>query len=438
MEIPLIDQIRVVPEIAVRLYCGAEVVAVGDAVRVTYEGRSIDVPPVVHRKAQQVARMLAIRPRMLRLIQDVLDIRHDAEDCFLKLLFNRESIPTVLFVPAGTTASGYYRAMFPADLANEGGRIVSHWTSSVDLSKVLRYEVLWIQLITGKVLHEIARLAKEQGVKIVYDVDDRLDAIPDENQAKVVYGTPEKQAEIQAMFELADLVTVSTEPLARHVAAHGARAVKVLPNQLPANVAPRRQTPDPKLTRILWAGSPTHKRDLAIVAPALKEVLERGSGSVRFTLFGERIPEVLADCRAWIDLREPVDFEEYHDALAAVGADFGIAPLEANTFNESKSAIKALEYASAGYPMLLSPVGEYPAVVEAGLPAELVADGGWATALDRMLFRSRDERDAMGKAATDWVVRNRCIGSTHADQWADVVCDLTKDSKRTAPEGVTA
>lgn len=421
----LIDMVRSVPEIAVRLWCGGKARSVGDNMRIAFEGREVEVSTEVFFEAERVAKALGIRwmGRLLRTVQDVLELRHAAEDLFLENLFEKTGVPRVLFVPAGQTASGYYRAMFPADLMYEGGRVISHWTASIDLSKVLRYDVLWIQLITSSVLTQIARLAQTQGVKIVYDIDDRLDSIPTENQASVVYDAT-KQAEIVEMVKLADLVTVSTEPLAKHLRSVGARRVRVVPNQLTANVIPRRHPPNPRYVRILWAGSPTHKRDLAIVAPALRSILKRYAGGVRFTCFGERLPEVLADCYDWIDLKDPVDFDAYHDALAGVAADFGIAPLEVNPFNDTKSAIKALEYAAAGYPMLLSPVGEYPVVVSDGLPAELVADDAWEAALERMIALPSAERTAMGKACTAWVCENRCIGKTKASQWADVVDEI--------------
>jgi glycosyltransferase involved in cell wall biosynthesis len=316
--------------------------------------------------------------------------------------------------------------MIPSDIMRETGQVVSHFTMNLDLYKAVRYDILWIQLVTAPVLIAIAKKAKEYGLKIVYDIDDRFDAIPQENPASSVYANPKKQAEIREMIELADLVTVSTAPLARFISENFKinGGVRVLPNMVMANIAPRRHPPNPSFTRILWAGSPTHQRDLAIVAPALRNVLKRYAGKVRFTCFGEQLPEVLSDCRDWIDLQDPVDFEAYHDKLASIAADFAIAPLEDNPFNSSKSCIKFLEYAAAGYPMLGSPVGEYPSVVEAGLPAELVRDDEWEDAIERMIARTHEERDAIGRACLEWVCAHRCVHKTSASAWADVIFDL--------------
>lgn len=428
----LIDMIRTVPEIAVRIWSGGQIFPLENGVRILFENREITVSKQIFDEAHKVAQTLSIRwgARMLRGIVDVLELRHAAEDAFLENIFNKPNLPSVLFIPAGVTAAAYYRAMLPADIMNEGGKVISNWTAKVDLAKVLRYDVLWVQLITAGVLNEIVRQAKAEGIRIVYDIDDRLDAIPDENQAKNVYGTADKQAEIAEMIRLADLVTVTTEPLARHIATKHGKAVRILPNMVTANVAPRRHPPNPDFVRILWAGSATHKRDLAIMGPAMRELLKERDGKVRFTLFGERLPDVLSDCYKWVDLKKPVDFEEYHDELAEIAADFGIVPLENNEFNTGKSGLKGLEYASAGYPVLCSPAAEYPEMVEAGFPAEIVQDDEWGAALRRMVDRTKDERDRMGRACLDWVMRNRCMGQSKASQWADVVVDLVRDKPR--------
>lgn len=440
----LIDMIRGVPEAAVRLWCGTHasdlrVRDVPDGVEITYEGRPNVFTRDIYEQAEEVAKILSIRPRMLRTVQDVLELRHDAEDIFTQIVFGRENVPKALFVPAGLTASGYYRAMIPSDLMREAGDVIAHFTANIDIYKALRYDVLWVQLITAPLLLEIVEKAKARGIRIVYDIDDRLDAIPAENQAINVYGTPEKQAEIRRMIELADLVTVSTAPLGASIERNygKAGAVRVLPNMVTANVAPRRHPPNSAYTRILWAGSPTHKRDLAIVAPAIRNVLKRHAGKVRFTCFGERLPEALSGCWDFIDLQEPVDFEQYHDRIATISADFAIAPLERNAFNDSKSAIKALEYASAGYPMLLSPVGEYPAVVEAGLPATLVEDADWEAQIERMISLGREGREAVGQASIRWVCKNRCMGTTHASAWTNVVLELLAASKETEESETT-
>jgi glycosyltransferase involved in cell wall biosynthesis len=412
---------REVPELAARLYLGARATPNGAGWDIELDGHRSSVSEEVFAHAKEAARFLQIRPRDIQYASDVLQLRHDAEDFFLERLVGRKDIPQVLFVPAGDMASAYYRARIPADVLHDRGLAISHITMKLDLSKAVKYQVLWVQLVTAPILIAICEEAKKAGVKIVYDFDDRFDCIPPENPAAAVY-VEQKQREVWDMIELADVVTVSTRDLARRVQGR-AKDVRVLPNHIPASIWPRRNEPDPEITRILWAGSPTHRRDLAVAAPAIARVLERHKGKVRFVCFGEKIPEALAGAGAHVDLMDFVDFTEYADALAKVRADVAIAPLEANEFNAGKSAVKVLEYGAAGYATFCSPVGEYPEVKEDGAPIGLVEDHQWEDVLEFAITNKGLMAD-IGQKLRSWVIPNRCIVKKQASPWLEVARDL--------------
>lgn len=412
----MIDLIRTVPETAVRLYLGAKVRKGEDGrCQIDLDGRPYEVSLAVLDHAESVVRALRIRPRELQYATDVLELRLAAEDLFMEDVFGVSALRKILFVPAGDLmASAFYRARMPADLLQDSGKAIAHFTDHLDLAKALRYDVLWIQLASSPVLYRIAKEAKAQGVKIVYDVDDRFDAVPPENPAAAIY-VEQKVKEVWDIIELADLVTVSTDYLKGYIGGKVGSKVRVLHNLVPAAIVPDRYPRPTDHTRILWAGSPTHKRDLDLVAPALTRILNRGNGTVRFTCFGERPPEGLpADC---VDLLPFVPFTDYLSKLAEVGAHFAIAPLEDNDFNRAKSAVKHTEYSACGYPSLLSPVGEY-----LELPREaghtLVGDKDWEVALSNALD-SPDFMAQAGRQAQEWVRKNRCIIRTKAGQWLE-------------------
>jgi len=419
----LVDLIRTVPETAVRLYLGAKV-ARGDngRVKIDLDGRDYEVTLEVLAQAERVVRALRIRPRELKYATDVLELRLAAEDLFMEDVFGVSSLRKILFVPAGDMmASAFYRARMPADLLTEYGKAVAHFTDRLDLAKALRYEVLWIQLASSPMLYKIAQMAKAEGVKIVYDVDDRFDAIPAENPAAAIY-VEQKVADVWRILELADLVTVSTNNLRDYIKGHVGDKVRVITNMVPAAIIPNRVPPPKDFTRILWAGSPTHKRDLALIEPALSRILCRGNGKVRFTCFGERSPEGLpTDC---VDMIGFVPFEDYLPKLADVGAHFGLAPLEDNAFNRGKSDVKFLEYAACGYASLLSPVGEYAELSE-GAHRILVPDNGWEEAISRAI-ESPALMDQMGRQAQEWVRQNRCIMKSQASQWLEAAEEVVK------------
>lgn len=412
------DLIRDVPEVAARLYLGAAAKEDPNGVAIELDGETAVVSSHVYNVAQKIAKILAIAPRKIECASHVLKLRHEAVDHLNDMMYSgAEDLPRILFMPAGQMASAYYRAYIPADTMTDRGLALAHYTERLDISKAVRYQTLWIQLVASPILRRIAALAQKNGVRIVYDVDDRWDASIGENNPAAGLYAGDHGEDVWKMIELADMVTVTTEPLADFVRSR-AKDVMVIPNQVPASIWPNTASPDPKVKRILWAGSPTHKRDLAIVAPALREILVENEGAVRFVCFGENVPEDLMPVRTLVDLMPFVSFEDYYLALAGVGADLAIAPLEANEFNDAKSAVKFLEYSACGYHTLMSPVGEYRTIDFDH--KSLVADAEWKDALAAHLAHPDLARKA-GAAARAWVKENRCIIQSKAQPWLGAV-----------------
>lgn len=423
-----IDKLRDIPEVAVRLIMGAEVSPGNGTPVISLDGRAQPVTLETLSEAESIAKLLTLRPLKVETVSDVLELRHKAEETYLEKILGVSELPQVLFVPAGDMASAYYRAMIPADIMQDSGAAISHFTRNLDLSKALRYQILWVQLAASPILRKIVAEAKRQGVKIVYDLDDRFDVIPEENPAAEIY-VEEKQSDVWEMIRLADVVTVSTDPIREYVLSRiPVKDVRVLPNMVTAAVAPQHRNRQDGIFRILWAGSPTHQRDLRIITPALRRILRRHNGKVRFVCFGDRPPEDLLECSKHVDLEKFVEFEEYLEKLADIGAQLAVAPLEANEFNGAKSAIKFLEYSSVRYASLYSPVGEYTKVHRDGAPIRLVADDAWEGELVSAI-RTQSRKSAWSNVAYDWVRRNRCIMKTKAKPWLEVARELAGNRK---------
>jgi glycosyltransferase involved in cell wall biosynthesis len=424
----LIDQIRDVPETAVRLFLGAKCRRHPDGgMVIDMDGKQVVVSEEVFDAANRVARALGVRPRRCEYASDILELRHDAEGLFLEEFADSKGLPQILFCPAGEIASAWYRAMIPADTMCEQGLAVAHHTGRLDLSKALRYQVLWIQLATSKFLLTIAKTAQKEGVKVVYDFDDAFWCIPDDNPAAQVY-VDTKKNEVWEMIEMADLVSVSTPALADRVRDRAKGEVRVLPNMIPVAIWPQAKPHAPGVFRILYSGSPTHLRDLQVAAPALRRVLERGEGKVKLVCFGQRPPAALEGLSEdLIEMKDFVDFQAYPDALAKIGADLMVSPLEVNEFNACKSAIKCLEAGGCGYPILTSPVGEYPVMKREGAPITLVEDGEWDVALSWAISNPNPIKES-GQELRKWVLENRCVIKTGAAPWLQAAKDLIGNS----------
>lgn len=425
----LIDKLRDVPELAVRLLCGGAVRQDPSrgTVIITFQGESIEFSKDVFEYALKVAKAMSIDDTPVSTMNDVLQLRHRAEDLFTdQFLLGDKKIPKVLFVPAGDMASAFYRARIPAEAMTDAGDAIAHWTTRLDLLKLSRYQVLWVQLATSPILYAIAKKAQEHGKKVVYDLDDKFDAILPENPSSEIY-VQQKKDEVWDMIRMADAVTVTTKDLADMVRPF-AKRVYVLPNYVPAAILPRAQhKPVSKDNpfKILWAGSPSHKRDLAIVSPVIRKILEVHQGSVRFVCFGDRAPVELAGVSKYVDLMPFAPFIAYGQLLSDVDAHVAIAPLEKNSFNDAKSAVKYLEYSACEYASLLSPVGEY-ADLPGDAPKLMVKDDDWERAL-MFAITSQDAMRKMGEDAQKWVRQNRCIMKTKAKIWTEVANEILQE-----------
>lgn len=415
--------IRSVPETAVRMYLGAKISISDGIARVELDGRSYEVESEVVSRAEPIVKAMMVRPREVQYATDVLELRRSAEDLFLEELAGVSRLPKILFVPASEMmVQGFYRASIPADMMSESGAAVAQFTYRLDLAKALRYDILWIQLAAEPVVRSIAKTAKAEGVKIVYDVDDKFDSIPEYNPASEIY-VKEKVEGVWELIHLADLVTVSTPALQDYISSKTETPVQVLPNMIMASLWPKKSPRKPDgITRILWAGSASHKADLKVVASALKEILLEANGKVRFTCMGDHAPEELGEAQEYVDLLPFVNPMEYPQALADASCDFAIAPLEDNEFNAYRSAVKYLEYSATGYPSLLSSVGEYR-ILPKEAPRLMVGEKSWGNAL-RAAIADPEGMRVMGESAAEWTRHNRCLIRTKAAPWREALSGI--------------
>jgi hypothetical protein len=197
----------------------------------------------------------------------------------------------------------------------------------------------------------LLRKWKSQGKRFIWGLDDNIFNLPAWSPAVKQFDP----AILAETLELADTVCVSTEPLARVV---GPKAV-VCPNlvdPLAWRLWPRRGRPP---IRVVWSGSGYHAGDLGTIRQPLLNIIKFYGRRVRWIWFGW-VPEWL---RGLVEYVPPVALEYYPALLCSLKGDIGLAPLEANEFNESKSAIKYYEYTLAGMATVASPVGPYKIVV---------------------------------------------------------------------------
>lgn len=232
--------------------------------------------------------------------------------------------------------------------------------------------------------------------KTVYEVDDNPFALDPVNWlARPAYENEAMRQAIREHAAAAHLVTVTTGPLAEVFGEFNSN-VAVLPNRIPAFLLELERKRHEKLT-IGWMGGVSHGRDLAMIAQVWRDAVDETGSRGHF---------VGAD---FTDMLRPHGFEvtgwvaDPAECFAAIDFDIALAPLSDHPFNDFKSAIKVLEYAALGIPVIASDHPVYAGSVIDGVTGFLCRTRSeWRTAL-RMLTSNASWRTEMGAAAREHV-----------------------------------
>jgi hypothetical protein len=208
--------------------------------------------------------------------------------------------------------------------------------------------------------HFKKNISTKTGTKIVYELDDDITGVPKWNHAHEYYDLYKDT--ILKFFEEVDFIVCSTQKLANKLNKYN--KTRVIKNRLSfqwRNVYRKwnLSNSESKRKKILWAGSQTHfditgkegdfdKKFLNYI----KETQDRFEW-----IFVGAIPNQLKDVN--VTVYPWINYLQFPIFLYSLNVDIGIAPLQQIPFNESKSNIKALEFAALGVPGVYSNVDPY-------------------------------------------------------------------------------
>lgn len=294
-------------------------------------------------------------------------------------------------------ACGYYRMTLPlSELAKHG--------HEVDLNvgwheRCRDYPIVVGQRVNRPEALPIWRRLATPGRRLVWETDDDMFSIDPTNASAWFTHGPHVTDAVTFAAAAADLVTVSTEPLADVMRPYNSNVV-VLPNHFDGGLLDLVRPQRDRVT-IGWAGGDSHLRDFDSVAAPLRRFLLRNPdvdfhniGTSYLRPFRLRGRYTGWQAGVW-DYYRTIDF------------DIGIAPLADTEFNRSKSGIKALEYQALGIPVVASDSLAYRPVVLDGVTGFLIRhEHEWGRRL-RDLVRDADMRAEMGAKARQ-----------HAAQWS--------------------
>jgi O-antigen biosynthesis protein len=337
----------------------------------------------------------------------------------------------------------------------------AYWRNIMPLSRLPEHTVLFTDTISRAMFRsadlvfmsrvstpEMLDLLKElrkAGKPVVVDFDDNLHQHQHNPEARGVYSTGKWGTKIfEEALPLPSVVTCSTRRLASEYA-KWRPDIEVVENFIPdalfERLSPAEITGAPKREgeiRVGYAGSSTHGGDLALVARPLRKLTYKYP-QVKLVFFGQQpsalsVPAEKYEYHPYID-PEPGEqmfsfMDRYFDALKALELDVAIAPLVPNIFNQSKSALKILEYGSCGWPVVASSVGPYREYRERdGSILTAYDEGEWLTMLS-MLVESGKRRSHMAQRNHRFV-REHHTSAVGLAAWRRII-EMAKDSQSEA------
>jgi glycosyltransferase involved in cell wall biosynthesis len=258
------------------------------------------------------------------------------------------------------------------------------------------------------------------GRRLIWDVDDAiwLDAsrAAGGHRLAALKGTMRK---IRWLCSRADRIVAANAYLADFLSRYSSR-ITIVPSVVETRAVRPRWHEDHSEVVIGWIGSPTTAPYLLRLTRVLARVSRELSGrSLRLLIVGGTMPS--KDSFAVESVPWSVDNEL--DALERI--DVGLMPMPDNAWTQGKSAYKALQYMSAGIPVVGDDVGVASSVIATGKTGFVVRhEHEWVEALVT-LARDTELRNRLGKYG-----RRRVEDGYSVKRWAPFVAGILSGERK--------
>lgn len=343
----------------------------------------------------------------------------------------------VLFIGLGKSAVGWYRCYLPAmhmgaDWVGVAGRppkmvlqtgLAKGQTAMPDFDE---YEVVVIQQPRGTDWLRVIRRMQQNGIKVIYEVDDYLHAIrkmPDHDFSQ--HFNREALRELELCMRVCDAMIVSTEFLARRYAKFN-RNIYVCENGLDLARYALTRPPRPSVN-IGWAGATGHERAVRPWLEAVGRVLGQRDRAFLVTI-GQQYAEFLRPRFPSRVFSIPFTMiDTYPSAMTML--DIALAPAGPGDFYKGKSDLRWVEAGALGIPTIADPV-TYPKIEDRvnGFHAETPEE---VEALLLELVDDDDLRTRVGRNAYEYVQAERDM-RVAVRQWERVLVEVTSSTSPVA------
>ena len=315
----------------------------------------------------------------------------------------------VFFYLADYGGCGFYRIIQPSCFFNKDKEslIYSEYGDGFSHNLGKNFDVIVYPRLGDPWAFSVLRALKNMGKVVIFETDDLLSSIPDWNPAKHAHHAKENLWREKFIKECDGLI-VSTEELKsrlgredRTYVCHNGVDEKIWPMVVKEQVGVRESKEKGEKIGILWAGSKTHSKDLAMIAPVIKRLIRQfpetlhvyfvGSVPTEFLISqdvcGVLTAEVCPQFRNNISFVHGVNVFQYPQLLASLPVHIALAPLVECEFNECKSEIKVLEAWALGLPMIASRIAPYSRAIKHNVNGLLIGpnQNDWYYAIESLI-----------------------------------------------------
>jgi glycosyltransferase involved in cell wall biosynthesis len=291
---------------------------------------------------------------------------------------------------------------------------------------------LWRKDVTLQLVQELVNRIRLKGTRIIYSLDDNYFDLPFD---KIAWPTRETLSIVTFLLRQSDVVLVTTPTLRQRLIDYNPN-ILVLPNQLDERLLVMRNPDntsriDQNRITIGYMGTFTHDEDFMLVLPALKSIHQRYPGRIEVQVIGVISREETKKELQALPIRYVYPRPEEHEYplfmlwfTGHVNWDITISPLQNTQFNNCKSDIKFLDYASIGAAGIYSQSPVYLSTVhnqQDGWLAENSPDA-WVEALET-LIQDTPLRLSIARNASRYLYQERILAQ-HAADWVEIIKSL--------------
>lgn len=266
-------------------------------------------------------------------------------------------------------------------------------------------------------------LARSMGKTILYDVDD---LVFDTDLTHLILGTLAQDfahpgvwdhwfayiSRIGTAMRMCDAAITTNPQLAQRISDFTGKPAFVVPNYMNRHQLEYSQVIyEEKRRRAFqrnhlfhvgyFSGTPTHKRDFDVAAPALASLLAHYDHARLLIVGYLTLPPALEKFRHRIEVYPFHDFINLQRVMSLV--EINVVPLVDNVFTNCKSELKYFEAAAVGTLTISSSASTYSAAIENRVNGWLSSCVEWEAVLEEALL-SVDQSNAMREAAREHAV----------------------------------